>query len=418
MAEEYGNLSTGFKAKRLADIVDSLKTRLQTVTDPDTGQSLQIDANDGSVISQILGIIAEELSLCWQAAEAAALQFDPLCNTGAGQSGTVQINAIVRRAGYPTRLSMTLTGNGEITIPRGSLVGSQDGKYQFATVEDVTLELLSEVYTGTVDVLCTVNGAIEPENGTVNAILSPVDGWATAVNTETIVVGEDEETDEELRIRQQASTALSSKCQIEAIYDAVSNVEGVTYCRVYQNDTLTEDERGLDGKSVAVVVVGGDDEEIAEVIFNAIPVGVSTYGNLPDNDNKGIEIVDAQGFSYYINFVRPEEVPIYVELEVVPTEDTPAANYVDLIKQAIVDYSTSGAGAVGATINFDRNGFQPGEDIILSQLYTPINSVAGLSITSLEIGIAPESLAADNIEIDWDEVGTFAAENITVNEGE
>ena len=409
---DYGNTTTGFKAKRLTDILASLKSRMEVIVDPVSGESPQIDLNDGSVISQQIGIIAEELSLCWQAAEAAALQFDPLANTGAGQSGTVQINGILRRAGYPTVITLTLTGTAGVVIPKDSLVATVDNIYQFRTAEAV---VIGEAGTVEVNANCTINGVISPVNGTVVSILTPINGWTAVTNTATPIVGALDETDAELRERQQKSTAVTAYGHIEAIYAAIANVEGVTYCRIYQNNTMEEDTRGIPAKSIAAIVLGGLDEDVADILFLRSPAGLGFYGNLTDNTNQGIKITDLQGVDYYIQFVRPAEVPIDIELTIEQTDTTfPTASYEADIKAAIMAYVSGGAGALGAAINFDRDGFSPGEDVILSQLYTPINSVPGFSITSLKIAKHSEAVGTANINIEWDEVGAFDAANITI----
>jgi uncharacterized phage protein gp47/JayE len=410
---DYGVTSTGFKVKRLADILADLKTKMETVIDPVSEESLQIDLEDGSIISQQIGIFAEQISLCWQAAAAAALQFDPLANTGAGQTGTCQINGIIRSAGYPSVIPLTVTGAVGTVVPKGSLVATVDNAYQFETVDYVTI---GEGGTAEINANCTVKGPVDTGTGTVISVLTPVSGWTAVTNGETLVVGALDETDAELRERQQKSTAYTARCHIEAIYAAIANVEGVTYCRVYQNDTLVEDARTLPAKSIAAIVLGGVDEDIAEAIFYRVGPGISYYGNLPDNEDKGIEFTDLQGEKYYVNFWRPVEVPIDIEITITQTDSTfPSITYEDDIENAILAYVSGGAGAVGASSNFDRDGFPPGEDVILSQLYTPINSVPGFSVTSLEIAKHGEVVGTANIDIDWNEVATFTAGNITVN---
>ena len=59
-------------------------------------------------------------------------------------------------------------------------------------------------------------------------------------------------------------------------------------------------------------------------------------------------------------------------------------------------------------------GFPPGADVVISRLYTPINSVSGFKVNSLEIGTAADSLSTSDITIDWDEVASFSTDNITI----
>ena len=59
-------------------------------------------------------------------------------------------------------------------------------------------------------------------------------------------------------------------------------------------------------------------------------------------------------------------------------------------------------------------GFPPGEDVVLSRLYTPINSVPGFKVNSLEIGTSSESTSANDIAIEWNEIAEFNPENINI----
>ena len=91
------------------------------------------------------------------------------------------------------------------TIPAGTLIGTQDGQFQFATVSATTIA--AGATTGTVNANCTTpgsegNGYIA---GQVNVILNPNPQLASASNTSTTGGGGDIETDDHLRARIQAA---------------------------------------------------------------------------------------------------------------------------------------------------------------------------------------------------------------------
>ena len=73
----FGMTSTGFVQKRLADIIDSLNAKLQTIVDPTTGETLRIDPGEVSLLTQIRDILASELASSWETAALAYLQDDP-----------------------------------------------------------------------------------------------------------------------------------------------------------------------------------------------------------------------------------------------------------------------------------------------------------------------------------------------------
>ena len=396
----------GFIPKRLADIQNDMNASIALIVDPHTGEYPFQNVTDDAVLQQVVGVFASALEEAWEAAYEARVQFDPQKNTGAGQSGTVQLNAITRKAGTKTILTFDLTGTPGVLVPAGALIASASGETAYALQENVIFPAVVEgqrTSHTTARGVCTEYGAFDPGPGTVNTIQTPVAGWFNASNTATESVGTAQETDEELRKRQQRSTQLTSYRQIDAIYTSVLAVEGVTYCRAYQNATAYPvDDRGIPFKEVAVVAEGGDPAAITDALFLRFPVGVIGHGSI------SITKYDQQGVGYPISFSRPTPIPVYVIVivEITNRSEFPD-NGIQLIKEAIVAYAQ-----YGDTSNTE--GFPPGEDVIRTRLYTPINSIAGHEIIFCEIGTEQDALAEENIPIAWNQVATFDVDAITV----
>jgi uncharacterized phage protein gp47/JayE len=240
-------------------------------------------------------------------------------------------------------------------------------------------------------------------------IASPTTGWTNVANDTTPIQGAAGETDAALRLRQQVSTSETAYRHVEAIYAGILNTAGVTFVRIYQNSTLTDAETtGITAKSIAAVVQGGTDAAVAAEMFKRVPVGLAYFG---DTD---VTVEDAYGTEYTVSFSRPTPVPIDVAIEVERVGNDSPDSYAADIKAAIVAYAQSGASAVGAPTTFEQVGIVPGRDVYLSQLYTPINSVPGLRVTSLEIAKHGESPAGADIVIAWNELATFDPANISV----
>ena len=343
-----------------------------------------------------------------EAAYEASVQFDPQKNTGAGQSGTVQLNAITRKAGTKTILTFDLTGTPGVLVPAGALIASASGETAYALQENVIFPAVVEgqrTSHTTARGGCTEYGAFDPGPGTVNTIQTPVAGWFNASNTTaTESVGTAQETDEELRKRQQRSTQLTSYRQIDAIYASVLAVEGVTYCRAYQNATAYPvDDRGIPFKEVAVVAEGGDPAAITDALFLRFPVGVIGHGSI------SITKYDQQGVGIHpIPFSRPTPIPVYVNVIVEIT------NRLDL--QYRHPAHQGGHHRLCPIRRHEQHGRVPaGEDVgIRTRLYTPINSIAGHEIIFCEIGTEQDALAEENIPIAWNQVATFDVDAITV----
>ena len=409
---DYGMTPQGFVPKRAADIADHINANLSQIIDPETGERMFQNPSDDGILQQIVGVFTEGLSECWEAGYNGSVQFDPLKNSGAGQAGTVQLNAILAKPGAKTVIELTLSGRPGTEVPKGARVGSAFGKQSYATTDTVVLGDLAvvrddrgrDIGVARVNAECTTKGEFEPEPGSVVQIQTPLPGWTAAVNTDLITPGSEPETEEQLRRRQQRSTSLTSYRQIDAIYAAVMNVPGVIFCRAYQNDRYyPHDRRGIPFKEVAVVAEGGDSRTIGQALFMRFPVGVIGYGSLEER------FYDQQGVSYGICFSRPIEVPVVVEVDlaVIDKGDFPP-NYAQLIKEEIMNYARYGGEKT-------EGGFPPGADVIISRLLTPINRVGGHKVLRVAVGLEgvgrPEQ---EDLPIPWNRVARFHPERIRV----
>ena len=399
-----GMTENGFVPKKASEIMQDINLELQDLEDENTGERPFINVEQDTVLQQVLALFANELEQCWNAAYAAYAQFDPQKNTGAGQSGTVQLNGLVRHPGTAAQITVTLTGRPGVIVPAGTIFSDAQGDLQFALDASVTLSGTGSTVTATGTATATQVGTVDLEIGQISTVQTAVAGLFSVSNTVTNNAGTDQETDAELRIRQQRSTSGTSYRQIEAIYSAVAAVDGVTYCRVYQNaETYPEDDRGIPYKEIAVVVEGGDNTAIAEAMFLRMPIGVMGHGDT------FVSLYDNQGISYPIAFSRPQQVPVSVDIQLRETEEASVipATYMDDIKAAICNYAQYG---------LDSNtGFPPGSDVIRTQLYTPINETPGFEIVSVKLkGGNLSTFKEANVIIDWNEVAIFDPDTINI----
>lgn len=396
----FGMTETGFKPKRLADILESINEKLSNVTDPDTGEKPFVNETSDGVLAQITSILAEELSICWEQAYLASVQYDPLYSSGAALRGLVQINGINPSYGSFTQIPMTLSGTAGTVIPSGSRIASVDGTQVYQTSSTVTI---GNGGTVSVNATCLESGPKNPSANSIISIQTPIFGWSSATNGAATSVGTDADTDMQLHIKQERATSATSYRQVDAIIAGIIGVSGVKFARLYVNNTMTTDSRGIAAKTMAPVVVGGTDEDVA----NVLRLKAGSLDNFQGNLATPIVYTGELGDTQTIDFYRPTQIPIYISIDITVTDAiTYPFNAEDLIKEAIVEYA-----------QYDQQGtagFPPGADVILSRLYTPINSVQGFKVNSLEIGTTSGSLSTDDIEIDWNEIASFSTSNISI----
>jgi len=405
----FGITDEGFTLKRLADILATTTAALSTVVDAVSGESLTPDLTDeNDPLVQIVNSFCDSISVCWEQLQLAYNQFDPLKATGAGLSGLVQLNGLTRQLGGYATAAFDVTGTANKTILAGKQVADINSTIVFALPE-FTLDGDGEAtVTGT----CTVKGPLVALTGSVFNILTPTAGLLTAVNTNDSSGGSDDETDAELRARQQLSTSGTAHSVIDSVYSVLGGITGVTMVRVYQNNTLDDpDTRSIPAKSIAVVIMGGADLAIAIALFRVIPLGVGLYGTTT------VTQTDAQGVEYPIAFTRPAEIDVFVlvDLDIVIsglwTDESE-----DDIKAAIVAWSLLGASGVGIDSGYDRDGYLPGDAVYSSELYVPVNKQLGIKINSITVGITNPA-TEDSVVIDWNEIAVFDSTNITVTYG-
>lgn len=401
----FGMTDAGFKPKRLNDILQNIITKVQGITNPETGEKPLINETSDTIFGQFASIVAEELSVCWEQMYIAANMFDPLNNSGVALRGQVQINGITPSYGSYTQIQIEVSGQPGTVVKAGSIIANEDGTQTFTVDKNILLNTPTapNQATGTGTATCQTRGVIDPDDNTVISIQTPIFGWSGVKNTNTISVGTNEDTDEELHVKQQRATSATSYRQVEAVYAGIVNVPGVIFARVYQNKTTAVDDRGIPAKTIAAVVVGGKDEDVGRAISLKVPMLSSFVGNAVSP----YKFIDVFGEETTYQFYRPTEVPVKIEMTITITNSIYfPENAEDLIKQNIINYAAYG---LSPSI-----GFPPGESVSRSRLYTPINEVAGFKVNTLKIGKVGSETAEQDIAIDWNEVASFDEDNITI----
>lgn len=315
--------ANGITAPPYSDILQSLEASMRAIFGEDI--YLGADSQDG----QLLAIFAKAISDSNDAVISAYLNFSPATAVGVGLSNMVKINGITRDLATHSTASVTITGDVGTTINNGKVRDTSGQTWKLP----VTVTIPGG---GSVSVTATAEneGAVRAEAHTITVIGTPVSGWHTVDNPAAATVGDPIETDAQLRQRQARSVALGSTGILAALQAAVEDVAGVQQARVYENSTGSTDANGIPAHSIAVVVSGGDNTQIATAIMNKRSPGVGMYGTTTVN------VTDAVGQVQAIKFTRPTLVTIKVDMEVhaltgYTSEDT------DAIKAALVNYFNS-----------------------------------------------------------------------------
>lgn len=197
--------------------------------------------------------------------------------------------------------------------------------------------------------------------------------------------------------------------QIDSMLGELGSVSDVRLFRIYENKTTFIDANGLLSHSIAVIVDGGSDSDIARAIFNKLTLGVFMH-------NTGNPVVVEVASEIYpqntqnITFNRPLLVPMVLVVTILDDGSLPAS-VLDEIKQAVFDYSRGEL--VPVECGFRQTGYGIGDDVNFSSMYTPVNNVIG-SYGNSSVQDMLLNGASSNVSIGFNELSSWSLINISV----
>jgi uncharacterized phage protein gp47/JayE len=347
---------------------------------------------------------AETLANLDEAAQKAYNSKDPNKAKGIDLDAIAAITGTERGQGSQGSAAVTITGTDSTVIPAGSLIKSTENDSLWSLDQEVAISGPTAATVTAVEF-----GAIPASIGTLTKIVEAISGWSGVTNDAPATTGTNPDTDAELRIERSKGVSLPGQNQVDSTYAAIARLSGVRRVEVFENDTAVPDANGLPGHSTAIVVDGGDNDEIATAIYSkrnpgpiqhqganpvTVPVTSPVTGNQKD-----------------IKFNRPDYVDITLVYNIANDGTLPLSSIEQLIKDATIDY-TNGE-LLDADCGFNQSGFGFGEDVHNGRFYTPANNVIGQYGDSYVTSITVNGGASVNIT--FDELARFTDPNITVN---
>lgn len=457
---DYGVTSAGFVPKPLSVIKSEVEESLKGIF------GAQINLEPRSRFGQLVGILADREALIWELGQAVYKASYPDSAEGASLDEVAGITGTLRLPATYGTVNQVLKGVNGTTVPAGTVFSvAPTSTTRFATLADATIATLgnrvaSHAYAvgdlitqdgnlyacvaagtssgsslspgdwtsqtsldytdgtvhwrylgaGTAAVLAAcqaeATGELVAPAGTLTTIETPVAGLASVTNPLDAAPGRPIETDAALRVRREAELRAEGNGAVDAIRARVDKVDGVTSCTVFENPTDATDGDGLPPHSIEVLALGGDSQAILEAVWASKAGGIATYGSTSGT------VEDGAGVAHTVKFSRPTEEPVYITVAVTTDGDFPADGAAQ-IKAALVSYALGELlDAAGAPI---YRGYLPGDDVVTSKLYVPIETVSGIvDVTSIHIGLAPSPGSSANIAITLRQLATFDTSRITV----
>lgn len=317
------------------------------------------------------------------------------------------LTGTIRSQGTPSNVELTLTGVAGTVILAGKLVESVVDGSQWSIDSNVTIGVGGTV---SATATCTTNGATAASIGTITRIVDTVGGWQKVTNPTVATIGTNRQNDSSLRLERAKAVSRPGNAQVDNMLGEIFAIEGVRRAIVLENDTDVTDANGLPEHSIAPIVDGGSNEDIAKAIFRKKNPGCKLHA-------AGTSVTVSNVFDLYpsnardITFSRPNYVDMTISVTI-QNDGTLPNDTADRVKQAIVDYSAGEL--VAAECGFNVLGFDIGEEVPVSRMYTPINQVIGVFGNSYITALTVNTLTSGQVPIAFNELSRWDVSNVTV----
>jgi uncharacterized phage protein gp47/JayE len=378
--------STGITAPSYNDILLSLQASFRSIYGSDA--YLEADSQDG----QLLAVFARAINDANMATISVYNAYSPQTAQGVALSNQVKMNGIARLVASASQVNVTITGTVGTVIANGVVKDTNQNLWNLPA--SVTIPNAGAI---TVTATSQVLGAIAAGVNTVNSIMTPILGWQSVTNPTAASPGNPVETDAALRQRQKTSVALPSLTVLAGIVGAVESVAGVSLVQAYENDTGATDANGLPPHSIALVVQGGDSEDIARAILAKKTPGAYTHGTTSQS------ILDPVGIPQIIRYFVPTLKPVVATITIRP----------------INNYTTVVGGEIKAAVSSYIAGLGIGQDVMLSRLYLPaqLNGAPDsmtYEVVGITMAISPNPQTSADLVIAFNELATCSATDVAI----
>ena len=326
----------GLQTKDYNTLLSEIQTFLQSNYSPN-GEQISFDSNspDGQfteILANIGASIRELLASVYNAT-------DPSKCESTQQDTKYQLNYLTRKGGSWTLQNIDITTNKTVTLPGLDGAFDEESGSAFTVSDDAgnnwylidTTTILAG--TTSLEFRAQNQGPINPTIGTITNIVTITNGVIGAINTQGYTsLGSESESDYDFRIRRDRSVANMSGNNADAILGNILNLQGVNQCTVWDNDTNSTDTTGTPAHTLWVIVDGGSNIDIADIIYSN-KGGSGTRGSIT------VPLNNASGNLVNISFDRPIPTALYIKFDVQIITEAALLNY-DGIKTYITNNLT------------------------------------------------------------------------------
>lgn len=369
--------ANGLQVATLDEVTLSLTNSYKSIYGAD------INVGSNSPDGQIIGILAQNIVDVLELLVQVYNSFSIDSAFGTTLDARVAMSGIARKQGTYTLAQVNVTTDRALTLLGMDVLVSDPNATVFTVSDDSgnQFQLLNTTVFGaagtqTLTFQSVVIGQVQTTANTIQTIITTQLG-VTGVNNPTTgsdVEGLPEETDPQLKIRRADSFYLQSVGPADALRAALLNVADIADAYVVENDqNATVD--GVPAHSIWVIVTGGTDPEIAQVIYTKKAPGCGMKGS------ESAIVVRPQGNSFTAQWDESQTQPLTIRATLVPrvpgqTFDLAAASLAladaliyklgqsPNIGDVVVAMQTIVPGAILTTVNVSDDAGMTWQDIV------------------------------------------------------
>ncbi len=272
------------------------------------GDDISVDQDDPD--GQRIGISAKAESDVQQFCQWLYSSFDPDFATGVMLTVIGKFTGISPRFATRSQWDLTVNAPESLTLPADYTIKDDIGQEWFLTDE---VDLVAG--PNPVTFQAVKFGAITGLVGSEFEQVTIVPGVTIDDATTEALVGQDEETPEEFRLRRARSLQRPAYSTTGSLFAKLADLPGVTDLQVYENYSTTFDPvLDLTDSSIWCVVEGGEIDDIIEIIAKEKTGGTGLKGQVVGSYTEQRVRPDGSTFNVtnQYKFDRPEYVDLYV----------------------------------------------------------------------------------------------------------
>lgn len=391
----------GFYRPTYDEIVESKEQKAKELFGED------IDTSELTPLGKFIRINAYDLSKAYEDLELTYYARFPNTATGTSLDRLCVFAGITRNPPTQAQHKIRVYGEQNYSFGMGELVVcGEDSDITFYNVNEYTIDQSTTINSETVyycDAIVECAEAGTVGNVTITDIVNPISEISSIEYIGVETAGEDEETD--LKLRQRFSVAIegAGSNNANALRAALLRVPTVTSADVIENEEGTADTAGRPAHSFECYVSGGvgNEQEIAETIFDKKPIGIKSCSTATGDNKVTKTVKDAGGSDHTIYFSKVAQINIKLSIKYKKDASFTTDGETD-IKNNLVAYI---------------NGLGVGTSVILSKLYEHIYDVTGVTeVTELKVSTNGTTYTTSNVAIEKWQIAHLSASDISLTE--